>query len=159
MMNQQERLRETEGRKKHRRGETERWKKHREMEWGGQREKERERWMIRAGRVERIRFLKMRSISGLGCRTPSPESNYTSNYRPLRKVSSQLQTYNGSSLTAATAFSPSSTRRQRRSMLGTMLHIISEGRANGVRILLNILEIFVQSGQSSLLQKPLTLIN
>lgn len=28
-------MRETEGRKKHRRGETERWKKHREMEWGG----------------------------------------------------------------------------------------------------------------------------
>lgn len=64
----------------------------------GSREKERERWMIRAGRVECIRVLKMRSVSGLGCCSLSPESNYTSNYRLLRKAFLQLQTYNGSSL-------------------------------------------------------------
>lgn len=134
---------ETEERKKHRQGETERWRKKKgDVVREGLREKERERWMIRAGRVECIRFLKMRSVSGLGCCSLSPESNYTSNYRPLRKVSSQLQTYNGGSLTVATAFSPSPARRQARDHV--TLFIISEGRANWVRILSNILEIFVQ---------------
>lgn len=105
----------------------------------GSREKERERWMIRAGRVECIQFLKMRSVSGLGCCSLSPESNYTSNYRPLHKVSLQLQTYNSSSLTVCMAFSPSPVRRQ--AWDHVTLFIISKGRANWDKILVNILKI------------------
>lgn len=62
-----------------------------------------------------------KSVSCFGCSTLSPECNYTSNYRPLHKVSSQIQTPDGSSITDAAAFISSPSQRKHRHELGNEL--------------------------------------